>query len=693
MNNVRFSGRSATLLQLAKEEFGKSWNPTQAEQKLLAAVTTDSPAFCGPSSRDDDESNNPEHAGTWSDKRSVHAKVIRWLCVNRRARDLVDPRGIQIHGAKIIGGLNLRDLVVPFPLELEHCAVLGESILYSLEVSSLSLQGSWVGRLNANGIRVKGDVALRNGFRADGEVGLMDAHIGGQLDCSRGQFINPSKEGIEDSGIALNADGISVAGSVYLRGKSPDDNPSTKEWFRVEGCVRFLRAQLGENLECTYGDFINPPRKGHQASGVALFADVISIKGSIFLRARFTGEVRLLDARIETTLECQHGVFINPKQTGSDKNEIENSGDALSLHRSAIGGDVFLTDGFRAQGSVTLSRAHIEGHLYCTEGDFKDADLWLDYATAKFFGDDGSSRPRKDHLHLNGFVYQVIYPLDASERLKWLQLQPESPFYSQPYLQLAKALAEADNEEGRVKILVAMKDRDWSVNRRGLMSQLGRWPFKIAVGYGYRPLMAIWELMALSGLGWIVYRRSYLAGGIVPTDKDACTGFRKAERKIPAQYPSFSPLIYSVENSLPLVKLGQGDKWQPDPEPKHPAVHQLPPALGHRGTWAQRSEGLNKPITEADSNFIVSATDQTILSVPVVATISTGSGTAATGPAVAPEKKERPPALENMDKLSLLRHFGTSPRFVKWFLWIQILLGWLLATLFVAGVSGIVHKE
>jgi hypothetical protein len=35
----------------------------------------------------------------------------------------------------------------------------------------------------------------------------------------------------------------------------------------------------------------------------------------------------------------------------------------------------------------------------------------------------------------------------------------------------------------------------------------------------------------------------------------------------------------------------------------------------------------------------------------------------------------------------------TAPRFVMCFLWIQILLGWLLATLFVAGVTGIVHKD
>jgi hypothetical protein len=36
---------------------------------------------------------------------------------------------------------------------------------------------------------------------------------------------------------------------------------------------------------------------------------------------------------------------------------------------------------------------------------------------------------------------------------------------------------------------------------------------------------------------------------------------------------------------------------------------------------------------------------------------------------------------------------GTSPNSVRWFLWIQILLGWLLATLFLAGISGIIKKE
>jgi hypothetical protein len=41
----------------------------------------------------------------------------------------------------------------------------------------------------------------------------------------------------------------------------------------------------------------------------------------------------------------------------------------------------------------------------------------------------------------------------------------------------------------------------------------------------------------------------------------------------------------------------------------------------------------------------------------------------------------------------VLNRFAISPQFVIWFLWIQIPLGWLLATVFLAGVSGIVHKR
>lgn len=54
---------------------------------------------------------------------------------------------------------------------------------------------------------------------------------------------------------------------------------------------------------------------------------------------------------------------------------------------------------------------------------------------------------------------------------------------------------------------------------------------------------------------------------MVPTDRDVGEAFGSS-RSVPAHYPRFHSLIYSLENTFPLVKLSQGDKWQPTPELK-----------------------------------------------------------------------------------------------------------------------------
>lgn len=68
--------------------------------------------------------------------------------------------------------------------------------------------GDW-SALCADGARVKGAVIFRDGFRADGEVHIVGVDIGIDLDCSGGKCLNPS-------GSALTADGVKVAGSIYL---------------------------------------------------------------------------------------------------------------------------------------------------------------------------------------------------------------------------------------------------------------------------------------------------------------------------------------------------------------------------------------------------------------------------------------------------------------------------------------------
>jgi hypothetical protein len=307
-------------------------------------------------------------------------------------------------------------------------------------------------------------------------------------------------------------------------------------------------------------------------------------------------------------------------------------GTALNAQRIIVKSVVALSDGFTADGRVDLYGAQIGGSFYCKSGNFQRATLALTNASAASLDDSGLNDPpavpvpnsgptiwpERDKLVLDGFAYGRISSqgrIDVTKRLDWLGLQPRATFRRQPYLHLAKVLKDSGDSVGALRVLEKMEDLRRHREEHGPIARLWGRILKVSIGYGYRPGRAVWLIILLSGLGWFVYGASYHAGTMVPTDKDAYIDFT-AGREVPAHYPAFSPLVYSVENSLPLVKLGQGDKWQPYPGPEVP---------------------------------------------------------------------QRP--------TSCVMPFAASPQFVICFLRIQTLLGWLLATLFVAGVSGIVHKE
>ncbi len=131
------------------------------------------------------------------------------------------------------------------------------------------------------------------------------------------------------------------------------------------------------------------------------------------------------------------------------------------------------------------------------------------------------------------------------------------------------------------------------------------WLLKWTIGYGFYSLGALSWLALLTALGWGLFRQGYFSGAMAPTDKDAYYVFRTQGRP-PDYYQRFTASIYSLENSLPFVNLGQKDHWTPDPNPQ--------------SSWLM-------------------------------------------------------------------------PGFLRLFRWSQVLLGWLLATLFVAGVTGVVRKK
>jgi hypothetical protein len=682
---------------------------TRAENILLDKVPNGRVAVCGQNNNDQVETNNPKHADAWGADRQVRADLLGWLCMDAQARKHVHWRGIQVYGADIIGRLDLSFVTIPFPLSFWHCRLKRGMDISRSEILQVDLRGSFVGPIApesvvliaAESVVLQYSLILADPFVAQGEVRLTGARIGGYLDCTGGTFNNPPQEGVSGSGVAIRANGIDVkgkiscdhlnaTGAVLLTGaqvggdfscveagfsnppeyKLNENGGIALEANRIHvrgglflnranvlGELQIFDAQIGGSLDCSSGAFKNPLEKNPLGkillgSGKAISADGINITSAVFLRGvTAVGEVRLPGAQLGGNLDCTGGTFNNPPQEG-----VSESGVAIQATGIVVKSAVFLTDGFRAVGVVTMENARITGAFLCGRGNFDRATLDLTDASAATLNDSVAVWPSKGQLSLDGFVYGRISsgPINVDERLAWLALQTQAPFRPRPYLQLARVMRESGDENGAKRVLIEMEDRLWEdSNWRPLL--------KWTVAYGYDPLRAFWWAAGLTVLGWVIYRRSYVAGSIIPSDKEALDRFTEAGGQVPPNYPRFSPLIYSIENSLPLVKLGQVDKWQP-----------CPPRL----CISAQKEPAAKRAGRAHSSWLPGRLRLAF---------------AGLSHRVGSIWKLKPRWVHNSSAWILKK--TTSPRFVIWFLWFQILLGWLLATLFVAGVSGIVRKE
>jgi hypothetical protein len=425
---------------------------------------------------------------------------------------------------------------------------------------TLSLAVSWTAAIVADELKLEGSIFLRNGFHAEGEVRLLGAIIGGNLEAGGGTFKNPN-------GNALHADGMKVTGGVHLT-----------HGFSAEGGVRLLNATIGGNLE-TDGVFKNP-------NGRAFSADGMKVTGGVLLRDGFSaeGEVRLPGATVGGNLQATGGTFKNP------------SGRAFSADGIEVTGSIFLRGKFIAEGEVRLPGAEINGQL---EVD----DIWLDalnlqsaHVTGPFFWtnihkdlhpdfpqkewrpsldlanakvgalvDQKASWPEEGRLLLDGFVYDRITdgPTDAKVRLDWLHLQPhELGYLPQPYEQLITVMRRMGHEHQVAEVAIAKQKDLYEHGGLGWWGKFWSWFLYRTVRYGCEPWRAFIWIFLLIVLGACVFSRAHSAGVLVPSDKDAYTAYEKSRMvKLPPYYPDFHAPFYSLDVVLPF-DLGQKSSWR-----------------------------------------------------------------------------------------------------------------------------------
>lgn len=199
--------------------------------------------------------------------------------------------------------------------------------------------------LDAAGITVDQEMFCDGDFTAKGEVSIAGARL--RRLSFRGADLAQSGRMGADIAETLECDrGFKATGQIHL------------ENANIGGALSFCGAELkAEGAE--------------DSDRISLNADLITVgrsvdfgmwvRGGHYERFRSEGEVRVICAHIHGQLEC-HGAWF--------KNEGRES---LIADGLVVDYDAFLDDGFSARGEVRLVGAHVVGQLSCRDATFTRA--------------------------------------------------------------------------------------------------------------------------------------------------------------------------------------------------------------------------------------------------------------------------------------------------------------------------------
>jgi hypothetical protein len=216
----------------------------------------------------------------------------------------------------------------------------------------------WLKSLSCERSRIRGSIFLKKAT-VKYQIDLIDAVLGGSLECHGAHFSNPQ-------GITLHCSRIKTGGSVFLHDGLVSNGKIVLRSAEIGGNLDVSRAQLSCEGE--------PELEGRELK--SLCCERARIKGSAFFKHTTSkNQIDLIDSRIDGSLEC-HGA--NLATTGKV---------AFYCSRISIGGSVFLHDNFHASGRTVFRRAAIGGNFECDSGTFKGIEgLALDCEGIKIPG-------------------------------------------------------------------------------------------------------------------------------------------------------------------------------------------------------------------------------------------------------------------------------------------------------------------
>ncbi|GAB2821277.1 oxidoreductase [Actinocorallia aurea] len=331
--------------------------------------------------------------------------------------------------------------------------------------------------------------------------------------------------------------------------------------LRTEAALRFTGSVIAGQLtldraQLAGGLVLNGTTITAQNENFAVFAGDMAVESGLFARnARIEGGMRLARSRVNGGVFLEGAELLNPGRFALDGQNIV-IGDALEC-----------SHGFRADGTVKLRGARVEGTLsfdqaarlsspgrlaiQLSHSDVAELILTpaapiegivsLSYAKIGVLLDRTDVWPAQ--LRLDGAVYESLRVGDPEARLDWVDRDPDG-FRAQPYEQLS-AWALRDGREDLARRAQLMKFRR---RRRSQPLRTRMWGALLdyTVGYGYRPWLAAAWLAAIITAGTAIF-----------------TAIPPRPIKEAAELPDFQALIYVVDLLIPIGAFGLRGAWDP----------------------------------------------------------------------------------------------------------------------------------
>lgn len=164
-------------------------------------------------------------------------------------------------------------------------------------------------------------------------------------------------------------------------------------------------------------------------------------------------------------------------------------------------------------------------------------------------------------LDVEDFTYDnFTIPVESTdeprvrERLNWLRATGGGRYQPGPYDQLATVFRGNGNEEHAVTVLIEKQRRRYQeiakATRRVFRPPVRLWSLlqRVTVSYGYRPMRALLWLLLFGAVGTTWFQHHELK----PINEE--------------DHPVWSPLLYTVDQLVPIINLGHDVMWRAEDE-------------------------------------------------------------------------------------------------------------------------------